>query len=126
MAKKISSKKVISVSKKETSKRPLSPTASKGKTLIGASNEPMLFGTQNYILMGIGVAFMIIGFLLMLGGEMPDPDTWDEDIIYSFNRIVLAPGLILAGLVALVFAIFKKQNNSKSETTSTEEAVVTE
>jgi len=38
---------------------------------------------------------------------MPDPDTWDEDRIYSFRRITLAPLVIVIGLVVEVYAIFK-------------------
>jgi hypothetical protein len=39
---------------------------------------------------------------------MPSPDVWDDNIIYSFRRVTLAPILILAGLAVEVVAIFKK------------------
>ena len=71
----------------------------------------MIFGRQNYILMGIGAALIAFGLLLMSGGEMPDPETWDPNIIYSFRRTVLAPAVILAGLVVEIFAIFKKSGS---------------
>ena len=41
------------------------------------------------------------------GGGMPDPDTWDPNIIYSTRRTLLAPIVILAGLVVEIIAIFK-------------------
>ena len=115
MAKKTSSKKIVSTVKSSSSKTPLSPTSSRGKSLINSSSEPLLFGKQNYILMLGGVLIMTIGFLLMLGGEMPDENTWDENIIYGFRRTVAAPFMILAGLVTLVFSIFKKQSTNDSQ-----------
>ena len=70
-------------------------------------NNRFLFGKQNYILMIIGVALVIIGFLLMAGGGSNDPTVF-HDKIYGFQRITLAPLLILAGFVIEFFAIFKK------------------
>lgn len=67
-----------------------------------------MFGRQNYILFIAGAVLIFIGLALMVGGHMPDPDTWDESLIYSFRRITLAPILIVAGLVVEIFAIFKK------------------
>ena len=58
--------------------------------------------------MGIGFALVLVGMILMSGGQMPSADVWDEDIIYSFRRTVLAPIVILAGLAVEVYAIFKK------------------
>jgi len=107
MAKK---KKIVSVKKSPANtkaKTTIAPTTSRSK--VKKEVEPMLFGKQNYILMLAGVLCMAIGFILMLGGGMPDPNVWDEDIIYGFRRIVLAPFMILAGLVTLVVAVFKKQ-----------------
>jgi len=49
---------------------------------------------------------MLLGFILMSGGSMPDANTWDPNIIYSFRRITLAPFLILAGIVIEIYAIF--------------------
>ncbi|HNG07373.1 MAG TPA: DUF3098 domain-containing protein [Saprospiraceae bacterium] len=50
---------------------------------------------------------IFIGMLLMTGGSMPNPDTWDPNIIYSARRTVLAPIFILGGLVLQIYAIFK-------------------
>lgn len=69
---------------------------------------PLLFNKQTYIYMGIGVALIAVGLLLMLGGAMKDPNVWDESVIYSARRITLAPIFILAGLGMQVYAIFKK------------------
>lgn len=113
MAKKTTKKKVVTSVNKSTSqtKNTLSPTTSRSTKTSGSNQakEPLLFGKQNYILMLAGVLLMAIGFILMLGGSMPDPNTWDEDIIYGFRRTVLAPFMILAGLVTLVISVFKKE-----------------
>ena len=69
---------------------------------------PLLFTKQNYMLIGIGCGLIALGLLLMLGGNMKDPNVWDESVIYSFRRITLAPIVILAGLAFQVYAIFKK------------------
>lgn len=116
MAKKKSNnpKKVVKVVKKEDNKttRRIRPTESRGNTSKRVSSttakaEDMIFGKQNYILMGAGLALVIIGFMLMSGGAQPD-DAWNPGEIYSFRRTVLAPFIILVGLVVEIFAIFKK------------------
>jgi len=69
---------------------------------------PLLFSRQNYLIMAIGVGLIALGMILMLGGAMKDPNVWDESVIYSFRRTVLAPVVILAGLATEIYAIFKK------------------
>lgn len=80
-------------------------------TVKAVSSAELVFGKENYKWMLIGFGVMVLGFILMSGGSMPDPNTWDPDIIYSFRRITLAPFLILAGIVIEIYAIFitKKQ-----------------
>ena len=58
-------------------------------------------------LMLIGLAFIAIGFLLMIGGGSTDPNKFNPEI-FDFRRITLAPILILAGYVIEIFAIMKK------------------
>lgn len=97
--------------KKTEGSKKIRPTKSRvsGKR-IRSKKEPaeFIFKKQNFILMGIGVGLVAFGFLLMSGGQMPDPNTWDESIIYSFRRITLAPIIIVAGLIVEIVAIFKK------------------
>jgi hypothetical protein len=65
------------------------------------------FGKENYRLMLIGLAFIVAGFLLMVGGGSSDPTKFNPEI-FSFRRITLAPILILTGYVIEIFAIMKK------------------
>ncbi|MCK9421124.1 MAG: DUF3098 domain-containing protein [Bacteroidales bacterium] len=55
----------------------------------------------------IGLALIVIGFLLMIGGGSTDPNQFNPEI-FSFRRITLSPILILAGYVVEIFAIMKK------------------
>ena len=87
--------------------RPTESRTTKRSSASTASSADMIFGKQNYILMGVGLALMIVGFMLMAGGEQA-ADAWNPGEIYSFRRTVLAPFVILSGLVVEIFAIFKK------------------
>jgi len=69
---------------------------------------PLTFGRDTYVWMGIGFALVIIGLLLMSGGRGDDPNVFDENVIYSFRRVTLAPIVILAGLGTVIFAVLKK------------------
>ncbi|NND05382.1 MAG: DUF3098 domain-containing protein [Saprospiraceae bacterium] len=102
----------MSQSKKKkvvTTKKRVSPTSAKvRKGAIKRKAPTLIFKKENYVLMGIGAGLVFLGMILMLGGSMPSDDVWDESIIYSFRRTVLAPLVIVAGLVVEVFAIFKR------------------
>ena len=50
--------------------------------------KDFLFDKSNYKYVIIGILFIIIGFLLMLGGGSKDPDIFTKEI-YNFQRIRL-------------------------------------
>jgi hypothetical protein len=64
-------------------------------------------GRENYKLMAIGFAVIIIGFILMAGGRSDDPKVFSEDI-FSFRRITVAPLIVLAGFIFEIYAIMKR------------------
>lgn len=70
-------------------------------------NPGFALGKDNYKLMAIGFAIIIIGFVLMAGGGSDDPNVFSEDI-FSFRRITLAPIVLLIGFVFEIYAIMKK------------------
>jgi hypothetical protein len=72
-------------------------------------NKRFALGKQNLILIGIGVAVVVIGFLLMMGA--PSGQTEYNPDIFSFRRIVLAPGVALFGFVFVIFGILKKSKD---------------
>ena len=65
------------------------------------------FGRENYILLLVGLFFLLLGFVLMLGGGSDDPAVF-SDKIFNFRRLTLAPILILIGYGIEVYAIMKK------------------
>ena len=69
---------------------------------------------ENYKLLAIGFAIIVIGFLLMLGGKSDSPDKFSTDI-FSFRRITLAPVVVLAGFVFEIWAIMKKPSGKEKQ-----------
>ena len=67
-----------------------------------------IFDRQNYLWMIAGAVLILAGILLMIGGKSSDPNVFNKDEVYSFQRITLAPLLIVGGLVVEIFAIMKK------------------
>ncbi|MDH3651811.1 MAG: DUF3098 domain-containing protein [Saprospiraceae bacterium] len=97
-------KKVVTTKKVKAT---TSKVRKKGSTAKQAPRE-MLFKKENYLWMGAGAGLVVLGMILMLGGSMPSPDVWDDSLIYSFRRTVLAPVVILSGLGVEIYAIFKR------------------
>ncbi|MBK3518553.1 DUF3098 domain-containing protein [Carboxylicivirga marina] len=67
---------------------------------------------ENYILLAIGFAIIILGFVLMIGGRSDDPTVFNEEI-FSFRRITLAPVVVLFGFMFEIYAIMKKPKADK-------------
>lgn len=85
-------------------------TSSAKRKRRGKVEKELLFSKTNYIIIGIGLAMVIIGFFLMSGGHN-EPDEWNAEEIYSFMRITISPLVILSGLGVVIFAIFKSSDN---------------
>jgi len=98
-------KKIVVTEKQEASQR-----TKKGSPVRKSEKQPveMLFTRVNYYFLFAGLALMAIGMLLMSGGSMPDYNTWDESLIYSPRRVILAPIVILSGIGVIIYSIFRK------------------
>ena len=73
-----------------------------------SDTQPMFaFGKDNYRLLLIGLGVIVLGFILMIGGGSDDPNKFN-DAIFDFQRLTLAPILVLSGYVIEIFAIMKK------------------
>jgi len=74
------------------------------------------FVKQNYIILLAGLALIILGYILMIGGGSDDPNVFNPSI-FDFRRISLAPMVCLAGFVTIVVAIMwrpaSKETDSK-------------
>jgi hypothetical protein len=67
-------------------------------------NKRPLFRKVNYILIGVGVFFLVLGYILLSGGGSDDPEIFNPDI-YNTRRLVVAPILMLIGLIIPIAAI---------------------
>ena len=70
-----------------------------------STKQEFLFGKRNYIIMLIGLAIIALGFILMAGGGSDDPKVFNPEI-YNWQRIRLAPTLVIIGLGIEIYAIF--------------------
>jgi hypothetical protein len=99
--------------KKTAPNRPFTPTAKpQAAPASKTSATPVktgefAFGKENYRLLFIGLAFIVLGFILMIGGGSKDPKVFNP-AIFNFQHITLAPILVLTGYVIEIFAIMKK------------------
>jgi len=108
MAQDRKSKKKISA--KSSKKKVISNTeftSTRERSSKAAVNQELLFGKQNYLFICLAFGLILLGMLLMMGGNMPDSQVWDESLIYSTRRTLIAPIVILIGLILGVFAIFR-------------------
>jgi membrane-bound ClpP family serine protease len=64
------------------------------------------FDKINFILLAVGMAVVVIGFLLMLGPATTE-DTFQPDI-FSARRIGVAPVICFLGFVSMIYAIWRK------------------
>ncbi len=84
---------------------------SKKKKQTEDKKPNFLFGKRNYQIMILGLIFIAVGFILMAGGGSDDPEVFNE-AIYNFQRIRLAPTLVLIGFIIEIVAILYKPKNA--------------
>ena len=65
---------------------------------------PPIFRNFNYILMIIGIVVLAIGYILLAGGGSDDPNVFNPEI-FNTRRIVIAPLVMLIGLIIGIVAI---------------------
>lgn len=66
-----------------------------------------VFKKKNYMILIGGLVLILLGITLMIGGGSEDPTQFSEEI-FNFQRLTLAPILIISGFVMGVFAIMYK------------------
>lgn len=81
------------------------------------------FTKLNYILLGVGIAIIVLGFILMAGDGSSEKQFNPE--IFSDTRIKVAPLVTLFGFVFIIAAILvkttKKTNEPQVQEPKTEE-----
>ena len=81
----------------------------------------MLYSKKNYLLMALSALFILVGFILMSGGQSEDPTAFSPEI-FSSRRIVVAPIVGLIGFCLMVYAILVKPTTRPIEKKEEEEA----
>jgi uncharacterized membrane protein len=122
MAKQQQQRPAPQAQQKKTAPAPARRPAEKKDTIFSAGSKELIFGRQNFILMGIGLALVLVGLAIMSGGAMPDPNKWEPERIYSPMRITFAPILMVAGFVTVILGIFKQQQTATASSSNEPEA----
>lgn len=78
------------------------------------------FGRTNFILLTIGLAIVILGFILMSGNG--SDETQFDPSIFGARRIKVAPIVCLFGYLFMIFAIVFKPKDKQIENNETKEA----
>ncbi len=68
-----------------------------------------VLGKKNYVFIIIGCLVVILGFILMSGGGSENPNVFQEEELFSFRRITLAPFMVMLGYGVVLYGIMKKQ-----------------
>ena len=67
------------------------------------------FGRLNFILLGVGMLVVIVGFILMGGGSSTE-EAYNPDI-FSAQRTKVAPLVCLIGFVSMIYAVVHKSKD---------------
>ena len=67
------------------------------------------FDKVNFILLAVGMAIVVVGFLLMTGAGSDD-SVYEPDI-FSVRRTKVAPIVCLFGFVSMIYAVVRKPKN---------------
>ena len=84
-----------------------------------SDKQKFAFDKMNFIWLAIGMAIVIIGFLLMTGPS--SSETAFEPDIFSVRRIKVAPVVCLIGFLSMIYAVLRKpktEAESEFETTT--------
>lgn len=73
------------------------------------------FQKENYKWLIIGLIINVVGFVLMIGGGSDDPNKFDAGELFSPVRLTVAPILIVAGYIVMIYAIMKKPKKIENE-----------
>lgn len=73
----------------------------------------LAFGKINFILLAVGVAIIILGFLMMSGGQ--STEKFFDATIFNDMRIKVAPVVTFIGFVSIIVAIIVKPKTTDDD-----------
>lgn len=79
-----------------------------------SENTKMPITVKGLRLLLMGLAVMVAGFILMIGGGTVDPDEFNW-AMFDFRRLVAAPLVIICGIVIEIVAIMRRPKPGKDE-----------
>ncbi len=85
------------------------------------SNKNFAFGKMNYILMAVSVIIVLVGFVLMSGGQ--STETFYDPSIFNARRIKVAPVVCFIGYAFMVFAIIYRPKDKAVNSENSEDIV---
>ena len=71
-------------------------------------NSVMALSRENFKYIIVGCVILIVGFILISGGGTEDTTQFNEEELFSFRRITLAPFLVMLGYGVVLFGILKR------------------
>ncbi len=87
-----------------------------GGSLLLEGRKNLAFGKLNYILCGVSVLIIILGFVLMTGPETTFPTAASNGFqpdIFSTRRIVIAPMMSFFGFLLMIVGILYPRKDEK-------------
>lgn len=75
------------------------------------NRQKFAFDKTNYVLLAVGMAVVILGFVLMTGPSS-SPTHFEPDI-FSVRRIKVAPLVCLIGFVSIIYAVVRRPRDPK-------------
>lgn len=77
------------------------------------NKKNLAFDKVNFILLAIGMAVVILGFILMSGSGSTEQAFNPE--VFSTMRIKVAPVVCFVGFVSIIYAIIRKPKDINTE-----------
>lgn len=74
-----------------------------------------ILGKKNLITIGIGFFVLVLGFVLMSGGESTSPDEFVESEIFSTRRITMGPITVILGFIIIGVGIMIRPDKTLVE-----------
>jgi Protein of unknown function (DUF3098). len=74
------------------------------------NTDGFIFDKTGYAILLFGIGLIMLGFILMVGGGSDDPNVFNPEI-FSFQRITLAPSIVMIGFAIEAYAILRKPKN---------------
>lgn len=99
------------MAKKQYNAKNLSTATVKADLNVEKLEESRPLERNNFILMAIAGAMIIIGFLLMLGGSSTE-EAFNPDI-FSTRRIIIGPGIAFIGFIFMGYGIIRKPSDKQ-------------